>query len=547
MSTGFKDPDNAFPREEYWGQPTNNKAAREEWESKIVLPDGVACSELIKTDWQPKYPYNKVEETSSGHRIEHDDTQGGERLSYVHKDGSGIEMYPNAEEQATMLVNSVGKMVQLVGDDFVMIVNANGDITYKGNLNINVEGDFNISCNNYTVTTKGKQIEEVEQEKVENFVGDRVVTTQGSKSEVVLGDYTVESMGNSHFISKKSTRMVAESDIDIYSGRNMTLTAKENMTSSALANRLVGMAISVLGARGTIGGEEMIMYTKNIYGTSGTFTDGVQAPTFHGSLKGTAEFAVRSDITNSQDYTDPESGGGTGSTEGYSITDKAVNTDTTAEPTEANLTEGQTSTRDIGVRNPVVLDEKISNSVTGGFATDEVTDSPSETETFEDGELAYEDVSSDRSGVGDFDPNAPATERYNNPGGMYPSSWQDKYGAISNTDIIGGGHSIAGFETKEGGAAAQMSLLKEGKYYRNESISDAISTWSGGNHVDSYLTSLRNQGIDTSKKVSDYTKTKEGTIALSKAMATHEKGGIYSMSDAQWSNAYDLGESKGWM
>lgn len=507
MSTGFKDPDNAFPREEYWGQPTNNKAAREEWESKIVLPDGVACSELIKTDWQPKYPYNKVEETSSGHRIEHDDTQGGERLSYVHKDGSGIEMYPNAEEQATMLVNSVGKMVQLVGDDFVMIVNANGDITYKGNLNINVEGDFNISCNNYTVTTKGKQIEEVEQEKVENFVGDRVVTTQGSKSEVVLGDYTVESMGNSHFISKKSTRMVAESDIDIYSGRNMTLTAKENMTSSALANRLVGMAISVLGARGTIGGEEMIMYTKNIYGTSGTFKGGFI----------------------------------------HSIDTPLVNTDKTAEPTEANLTEGQTATRDIGVRNPVVLDEKISNSVTGGFATDEVTDSPSETETFEDGELAYEDVSSDRSGVGDFDPNAPATERYNNPGAMYPSSWQDKYGAISNTDIIGGGHSIAGFETKEGGAAAQMSLLKEGKYYRNESISDAISTWSGGNHVDSYLKSLRNQGIDTSKKVSDYTKTKEGTIALSKAMATHEKGGTYSMSDAQWSNAYDLGESKGWI
>ena len=526
---GFKDPDGAFPREEYIGKATTNKAAREEWEPKIVLPDGVEGADLIKTDWQPKYPHNKVEETSSGHRIEHDDTQGGERLSYVHKDGSGIEMYPKADEQATMLINSVGKMVHLVGDDFTMIVNANGDITYKGNLNINVEGDFNVSCNNYTVTTKGKQVEEIEQEKVENFVGDRIVTTQGNKSEVVLGNYTVESMNNSYFISKKSTRITAESDIDIYSGRHMTLTAKENMTSSALANRLVGICTSILGSKGTIGGENMVMYGK----------------TYHGDLIGTAQRA------RYMTSTDPVS-------------------EVTAMPTEANLTEGQTKTYDIGIRKPVVVDESIKNSVQGGFDTGGAT-SPSDPvdtpETFEDGEIPetstkLNDEGQERSGVGDFDPNDVATERYNNPGAIYPSGWQSKYGAIPNNDIIGGGHSIAGFATQEGGAAAQMALLKEGKYYRNKSIADAINTWSGGNHVDAYLgikkdkngnllppspNSLKGQGIDVTKNVSDYTKTKAGTIALSRAMSKWEGAGKSTLSDQGWSNAYDLGESKGWI
>lgn len=508
--TGFKDPDGAFPREEYIGKATTNKAAREEWEPKIVLPDGVEGADLIKTDWQPKYPHNKVEETSSGHRIEHDDTQGGERLSYVHKDGSGIEMYPKADEQATMLINSVGKMVHLVGDDFTMIVNANGDITYKGNLNINVEGDFNVSCNNYTVTTKGKQVEEIEQEKVENFVGDRIVTTQGNKSEVVLGNYTVESMNNSYFISKKSTRITAESDIDIYSGRHMTLTAKENMTSSALANRLVGICTSILGSKGTIGGDNMVMYGK----------------TYHGDLIGTAQRA------RYMTSTDPV-------------------TEETAMPTEANLTEGQTKTHDIGIRKPGVIDGTIGGSVKGGFDTGGAT-SPSDPvdtpETFEDGEVKLNDDGEPRSGVGDFDPNDPASERYNNPGAIYPASWEDKYGRIPNSDTIGGGHSIAGFATPEGGAAAMMSLLKESYHYRDQPITVAIDNYANGRNIPDYLSDLQAQGIDISKNVRDYTKTKSGTIALAKAMSYHEKGSKpHSLSDQGWSNAYDLGESKGWM
>ena len=92
-----------------------------------------------------------------------------------------------------------------------------------------------------------------------------------------------------------------------------------------------------------------------------------------------------------------------------------------------------------------------------------------------------------------------------------------------------------------------VGTLKEGKYYRNESIHDAISTWSGRNNVNSYLASLQSQGIDTSKNVSFYTSSKAGTIQLAKAMSFHETGRKFSLSDQGWSNAYDLGNSKGWL
>jgi len=371
MSTGFKDPDGAFPRPEYIGQATTNKAARDEWTPKIVLPDGVAGTDLVKMDWQPEYPYNKVEETSSGHRVEHDDTLGNERLSYVHKDGSGIEMYPNAEEQTTVLVNSVGRMVQLVGDDFVMIVNGNGDVTYKGNLNLNVEGDFNVSCNNYTITTKGKNVEETKQQKIENFVGDRVVTTQGNKSEIVLGNYTVESMGNTYLVSKENTRITAQDNIDIFAGDDMRLTADGRMTSSALVNRVVGICTSVVGNTGTFGGKNIVMYSKSHH------TDTVNATTIRSSFVGDLKGDVEGNLQGNAD-TATEAGkagtaavigaGGSGGTPADpNVTEVAATT--TYEPNFENLSEGLARTVQLAIRQIDVDDTGISNSVHGGGET----------------------------------------------------------------------------------------------------------------------------------------------------------------------------------
>lgn len=527
---GYKDPDEVYPLPEYHNQPTTNKAAREEWEPYIKLPDGAAGAELIQTDFQPKYPYNKVEETSSGHRIEHDDTPGEERLSYAHMSGTGVEMYPDG----SLLVNSYGRTVQLVGDTYTMIVNGNGELTFKGDLNINVEGDFNINCANFTVNGAGRRVEETRQTKVENYTQNRVVTTKGTRVDYVVGNRVLATSSGNWIVAGKGTKIASGDDMSILAGDNMFVSAEDDMNLAADNMRVTGINTTIVGDSGTIGGDNVVMYAKSLH------TDTVDATTIRadgfvgdlrgdvqGGLLGVASSAIiAGDVDSDLNFASPTP----------SVTE--ISSTTTAEPNKLNLTEALTRTKTVGIRNVDVDDNKLQSTVTGGIG---VADDKASAEAAA-GLNTYVD-----GGPPPGAENGAATERYNNPGGMYPADWQQKYGAIPNTDRIGGGHLIAGFPTKVDGAAAQMALLQEGKYYRNESIADAIGTWSGGNHVDAYLTQLRAQGIDTSLNVRDYTSTKQGTIDLARAMAYHEKGGSYSMTADEWSQAYDKGKDKGWM
>jgi len=53
----------------------------------------------------------------------------------------------------------------------------------------------------------------------------------------------------------------------------------------------------------------------------------------------------------------------------------------------------------------------------------------------------------------------PASDRYNNPGGAYPSQKFEKYGMMGH-GIIGGGHPIGRYPTLANGIAANMAHLK---------------------------------------------------------------------------------------
>ena len=45
--------------------------------------------------YDAQYPYNHVHQTESGHLTEMDDTPGSERLHWMHRTGSYMEMNPN--------------------------------------------------------------------------------------------------------------------------------------------------------------------------------------------------------------------------------------------------------------------------------------------------------------------------------------------------------------------------------------------------------------------------------------------------------------------
>jgi hypothetical protein len=139
---------------------------------------------------------------------------------------------------------------------------------------------------------------------------------------------------------------------------------------------------------------------------------------------------------------------------------------------------------------------------------------------------------------------APASVRHNNAGAMWyrADSWQSKFGATFGQKLNDGlkqGNQIASFPTPVHGAAALLYQLNRPSY-ADKTVRGAISRWSGGNNVSSYLKVLGDAGFSADQNVSDIMASPDSAVAFAKAMARHEAGSEYPMSDDQWQEAYNM-------
>lgn len=135
----------------------------------------------------------------------------------------------------------------------------------------------------------------------------------------------------------------------------------------------------------------------------------------------------------------------------------------------------------------------------------------------------------------------PASIRTNNPGAMYPGPSAKKFGSTGFEVLNDGkGNKIAVFPDKVAGAAAQFDLLRQS--YTGKTLRAAITRWSGGNDVETYLGVIaRDTGLSaddplTPAMLADASKA----IPIAKAMAWQEAGKVYPLSDAEWSAAFKL-------
>lgn len=134
--------------------------------------------------------------------------------------------------------------------------------------------------------------------------------------------------------------------------------------------------------------------------------------------------------------------------------------------------------------------------------------------------------------------NTPASIRYNNPGAQYPGQSATAFGS-TGFGIIGGGHKIAKFDTPEQGAAAQFDLMR--RKYTNIPLSQAITTWSGGNSSPAYISSVSQAtGLSPNTIITPQLLQSPAGITLAKAMARFEAGREFPLSDAQWERARGL-------
>jgi hypothetical protein len=131
----------------------------------------------------------------------------------------------------------------------------------------------------------------------------------------------------------------------------------------------------------------------------------------------------------------------------------------------------------------------------------------------------------------------PASIRSNNPGAMWPGPSAARFGASSYIDLGDGqGNKMAVFGSPEAGGAAQFDLLD--RKYAGMSLAAAVQKWSGGNNAMSYTSALASKlGMDPSAQITHEMLRGSQGVELAKAMARHEAGRSFPMSDTQWQAA----------
>lgn len=360
VQDGFLDRDGQFPLPSYRDQASTNKAVRGGKSNKLAIGGGDVTVDLaLKPTVASRYPNNQVKETVTGHIVEIDDTPGNERMLYRHRTGSGVEM----RADGTIIINSTDNTVRCTGGDEKVIIEGDGEVSYNGNLTMNVTGDFDLKVGgNFNVVTSGDKFSETRGARKEIVEKNFEQKIKANRSEYTLGVHTETVLKDRNTITKGNLKDIVEGNIERFGGGKLLMTAENIITMSSPNINVGAKSLTAIGDSGTIGGENIIGYVKNIYGTSSTFTAGVTAPTFHGDLKGNAQ------NTYAQGY------GETATSGGGSITDTATDATETRLPNLDRINK-YLHVSDLGVRQvdidpSDVMKNQIDRSETnGGIAT----------------------------------------------------------------------------------------------------------------------------------------------------------------------------------
>ena len=329
------DPQAQYPKAKYWNSPSLNK---ENHQLNIPGDPTIDIADIMESTVQTTTDYRtaSIKTTASGHVLLFDDKHGARRILLKHENGTGIEM----RNDGTMIMRTENNIITSVGGSGVLMV----------------EGDLKVSCKNLEIDATGDLDMRVEGDYNLNVQGDKREFVQGISEEAVKKNKYVEVVGNMHTDVVKNTTSVHLGDVtNVVKGNldnsvqgdfamdakgSTRISSLHTFNMSAPNTNITSEDLTVVGAGGTIGGENMIYYGKNYFGKSATFTAGVDvnaltsttgitAPTFTGDLTGTADKSI---ITSKQDY----AASAVAKTELYTNLNTATgptDSDGTAEPT----------------------------------------------------------------------------------------------------------------------------------------------------------------------------------------------------------------------
>lgn len=192
-----------------------------------------------KSTYEPKYPFNRVRVTESGHEVHMDDTPGKERIRVAHRDGTYVE------------ISSGGKRVDMVTSDHVeyvkggrtTTVDMNSDSKYGGSVRTNVSGDSHSEI-------KGASTSVVDGDSIGVIGGDSVSAVGGESVSSVTGDSTSRIGGAVDLKGDSSAMVNIVADISMESGSSITAKvggATITMDSGSIVASVGGVSLTISG------------------------------------------------------------------------------------------------------------------------------------------------------------------------------------------------------------------------------------------------------------------------------------------------------------
>ena len=367
------DPQAEYPKPNYFYQSSMRQLEDHQLSMGGGDPD-IDIADIMATTNRNSSDYTEasVKVTKSGHVLIFDDAGGQERIVLKHANGTGIEM----RQDGTMIMRAESNVITSVGGSSVFMIEGDLKVSCK-NIEVDATGDLDMRvAGDYNLDVGGDKKENIKGSVRETIGKNKGSTVTGNESDIILGTRTNTTLGDHNNIIKGNYDNIVGGDYTMSGKGKALFTSMTNVGISSPDINIGAADLSILAAGGTIGGENVINYAKNYYGTSATFTagvttngvtssSGITAPTFHGSLKGIAS------IARSQSYGEAATSGGT------AITDTATGaTDTTAtgQPTAAIMTTylnyGNYGVEQVSIDEGDYIKDKINIGPNTGFITE---------------------------------------------------------------------------------------------------------------------------------------------------------------------------------
>lgn len=189
---------------EQWSKSNDIKSTRV---GVMVTADDKYIVTEPATATHSQYPYNKVEQSLSGHVKEIDDTPGAERLMEMHKSGTFVEIHPDGS-----------RVTKIFGEDFMVILDDH-NLFVGGSLNITVDGNVNMMVKGNLKTKVSGNLETI-------VHGDMTTRVTGKTTLYSKDDIDFQTSGNIYNRSDKEIKLQSEKDFSIKSGGTSKLKSK---------------------------------------------------------------------------------------------------------------------------------------------------------------------------------------------------------------------------------------------------------------------------------------------------------------------------------